>query len=274
MNRLVLALTAMVLITISCTNKLGKILKSKDNEYKYKMAERYFVQKKYHSAQQLFEDVYPYYRGTAQFEDLNYKLAYCYFNMKDFANAEQLFKTFAEIFPSSKKAEEAEYMRAYSYFKQIPKVELDQTPTTKTMGLMQAFINNHPNSPRNKDAADIIDQCRAKLEEKEYKSALLYYQLGFYRAAAIAFTTLIENFPDSDESETYKLQVVKAYFKFAEQSVEEKQLERFEKVISECVDFEERFSDSKLKEEILDYKNNAKQKIKNIQNNEQIKKAA
>jgi outer membrane protein assembly factor BamD len=42
-------LTVSVLLT-SCASKLGKVLKSKDNEYKLKMAEQYYVEKKYLNA--------------------------------------------------------------------------------------------------------------------------------------------------------------------------------------------------------------------------------
>ena len=106
-------------------------------------------------------------------------------------NAENLFKSFLEIFPNSTKAEEVDYMRAYCYYKQSPKPELDQTNTIKAMGMMQTFINTHPGSARNKEANEIIDICRAKLETKDYKSAQLYYDLGQFRAAGVAFTALL-----------------------------------------------------------------------------------
>jgi outer membrane protein assembly factor BamD len=257
----------------SCNNKFAKVMKSKDNEYKYKMAEQYYANKKYSQAQQLFDELFPYLKGTARFEDMYYKYAYALFYQEDYQNAENFFKTYTENFPNSPKAEECDYMRAYCYYKQSPKVDLDQVPTQKTIGLMQAFINTHPNSPRIKDATAIIDESRAKLEQKEFKAAELYYNLGYYRAAAIAYSTLMENFPDSEKSEEYKLKVIEAYYKYAEMSVPEKQLERFEKVLSEVNDFSERFPDSKLAPKITDYKSQSNNFIKNFKN-EQVKKAA
>ena len=47
----------------SCASKLSKILKSTDYEYKYKMAEKYYAEKKYSNAQLLFEDLFPIYKG-------------------------------------------------------------------------------------------------------------------------------------------------------------------------------------------------------------------
>jgi outer membrane protein assembly factor BamD len=262
-----------VIMLASCNNKFAKVMKSKDNEYKYKMAEQYYANKKYSQAQQLFDELFPYLKGTARFEDMYYKYAYALFYQEDYQNAENFFKTYTENFPNSPKAEECDYMRAYCYYKQSPKVDLDQVPTQKTIGLMQAFINTHPNSPRIKDATAIIDESRAKLEQKEFKAAELYYNLGYYRAAAIAYSTLMENFPDSEKSEEYKLKVIEAYYKYAEMSVPEKQLERFEKVLSEVNDFSERFPDSKLAPKITDYKSQSNNFIKNFKN-EQVKKAA
>jgi len=271
MNRIVLLLVSVVLLASSCSNKFGKIMKSKDYEYKYKMAEQYYANKNYSLAQQLFEDIFPYVKGTTRYEDMYYKFAYSYYYQKDYLNAENLFKNFVENFPTSPKSEECDYMRAYCYFKQSPKVELDQTNTNKTMQLMQAFINTHPTSPRVKDATDIIDLCREKLELKDFKSAELYYNLGFYKAAAIAFGNVSDNFPDSKRSDEYKLQMIKAYYKYAEMSYEEKQKERFEKVMSECNDFSDRFNDSKYLEEVNKYKTQSDNALKNLKN-EQVKK--
>lgn len=265
-------LLAVVILLSSCASKFGKVLKSKDNEYKYKMAEQYYAKGKYSFAQQLFEDLFPYIKGTSRFEDMYYKYAYTAYHQRDYMNAENLFKSFVETFPNSSRAEEAEYMRAYSFYKQSPKVELDQTNTQKAISLMQVFINQHPNSPRVKEATAIIDEGRKKLEDKEYRSAALYYNLGYFRASAVAYSSLMENYPDSDRADEYKLNVIRAYYRFAELSIPERQLERFEKVITEAEDFTDRFPDSRFATEVSNFKALSSTNIKNIQN-EQAKKA-
>lgn len=256
----------------ACSNKLTKTLKSTDSEYKLKVAENYYAQKKYDKAQILFEDLFPVFKGTAKFEDLYYKYAYTSYYLKDYVSAENLFKTFVETFPTSSRAEEADFMRAYSYYKQSPKVELDQTNTTKTIGQLQAFINNHPLSARVPEATSIIDESRRKLEVKDYNSAQLYYNLGFFKAAAISFKALMENYPDSDQSDEYQLMVIKSYYLYATNSIEEKQAERFDKVVTECLEFSDRFPESKLGKSVETYKTQSVNftKIKN----EQTKKAA
>ena len=243
---------------------INKILKSKDPEYKLRMAEQYFVKKKYNYAQSLYEDVMPNFKGTAIFEDLYYKYAYCAYYQKDYLNAENLFKSFLEAFPNSPKADELDYMRAYCYYKMSPKVALDQSNTIKAMGMLQTYINTHPGSPKNKEANELIDICRIKLEEKERLAARLYYDLGQFRAAGVSYTTLLNDFPDSDQSDEYKLMVIKSYFKFAELSVDERKVERYEQVIAECNDFMDRFPDSKLVKEVENYITLTNNNIKKI----------
>ena len=228
------------------------------------MADEYNAEKKYVYAQQLYEEVIPFLKGTSRYETLFYKLAYSYYNQEDYVNAENLFKTFTETFPSSNHAEECEFMRALVYFKQSPKVDLDQTNTTKAVGLLQAFISTHPTSSRVKEATNLIDACREKLELKEFKAAELYYNLSYYKAAAVAFNSLLEDFPDSKHADEYKLIIIKSDYKYAELSYEIKQKERFEKVISEYSDFKERFPDSKLINEAKEYKTLAQNFLNNI----------
>jgi outer membrane protein assembly factor BamD len=188
-------------------------------------------------------------------------------------NAENLFKTFVEVFPTSKRAEEMDYMRAYCYYQQSPKFELDQTNTTKTMGLMQTFINTHPNSAKIKDAADIIEKCRFKLETKEYKSAQLYYDIGQFRAAAIAFVALMTDYPDSPKGDVYKLEAIKSFYEYANLSIDSKKEERYQQVITECNDFVDRFPQSEFTKQVEDYLKLSQTNIKTLKD-EQAKTAA
>lgn len=265
--RLLLVSVSLLAFLISCNKySYNKVSKSKDYEYKLKMADKFFAEKKYKNAQALYEDLFPIFKGSLKFEELYYKDAYCFYYMKMYADAENLFKGFLEVFPNSSKAEEVDYMRSYCFYKQSPKLELEQVNTTRAMGMMQTFINTHPGSPRNKEASEIIDKCRIKLEQKEYRAAELYYNLGQYRAAAIAFSTLNNNYPESTKGEEYKLKIVKSYYKFAKLSIAEKQIERYEKVIDEYEDFVDRYPESKLLKDAENYSNLSQNHIKAIKN--------
>ena len=126
---------------------------------------------------------------------------------------------------------------------------------------------------RNKEATVIIDDGRAKLELKEFKAAELYFNLRQYKAAAIAYTNLMENYPDSEKSDAYKVEVIRSYFEYAVLSIDEKKEERFTKVIEQCNEFADRFPESQFKGEVNNFLSISQNNIKAIKN-EQVKTSA
>jgi outer membrane protein assembly factor BamD len=270
-----LTVLLIAIVTFNSCSKFSKVQKSNDYDYKLRVADKYYADKDYNHAQQLFEELFRVFKGSEHFEDIYYKFAYCAYYLRDYANAENLYKGFVEVFPNSAKAEEMDYMRAFTFYKQSPKVQLDQTNTTKTIGFMQAFINQHPGSTRVKEATEIIDKCRAKLELKEFETAQLYFDMGaqYYKACATVLNSLMNSYPDSDKSDQYKLLMIKADYQYALQSVEEKKEERFGIVVTQCNEFSDRFPESKLTKNMQEYLNLSQNNIKAVKN-EQVKKAS
>src|SRR5450432_4359936 len=277
MRSLFLAFTLLVAFS-SCSmfkkssgppTSFNKIQKSTDYAFKLKMAEKYYLNKDYNHAQILYDDLYRVMKGSEHFEDIWYKYAYSAYYLKDYINAENLFKGFVEAFPNSAKEDEMSYMRAYCFYKQSPKYQLDQTNTTKAMGFMQAFIAQHPNSDKVKEATEIIEKCRAKLEEKDYESAKLYFNLhetnpAYLKAASLTFNIMMNNYPDSQFSDEYKLYIIKSDYLYAIQSLEEKKKARLDQVLTDINDFNDRFPDSKLKKQVQEYLDLANNSIKQL----------
>lgn len=267
--KLIVRLLIAVVFFSSCTGKFGKIMKSTDNEYKYKMAEKFYAEKKWSHAQELYDNLMSYMRGTPRYENMYYKYAYTAYYQKDYMNAEQLFKTFSDNFPTSQYLEEVYYNRAYCFYMQSPRVELDQTPTQKAMATFQEFVNSYPNSTRTKQANDIVNACKAKLEKKEFLGCQLYYNLGYYKAAYTTFELLMDDYPDSDHTDEYLLKSIQSMYEYSKMSLPMHQTERYNKVVSECDDFLSRFKNSNFATSVTDYKNlavTALNKIKNEQN--------
>ncbi len=265
-------LFVLIVLSLTACSKFNKVLKSNDYEYKLKMAGEYYDKKMYRQSQVLFEELFPVFKGTPQFDDLYYKYAYAHYYLKDYTTAENLYKGYLEVFPNSSRAEEVEFMQAYCYYKQSPKAELEQANTMKAIGMFQVFLNTHAESPKRKEAEDIIAQCQEKLEKKEFLSAQLYYNVGQFRAAALTYTTLMNNYPDSQKGDEYKLMAIKSYYKYAEMSVKDKQEERFTRVVREVEDFQDRFPESKLLKEAERYLTLSQNQLKSL-NNEQTTQA-
>jgi outer membrane protein assembly factor BamD len=260
----------LIIILAGCNN-LTKVLKSSDVDYKYRKACEYYDKKKYGSAQQIFENIFPFLKGRKEFEDAFYKFAYSYYYLGDYFNAENLFRQFAEVFPGSAKVTEMEYMRAYTYYKQSPKVELEQTNTVKAIGMMRQFITRFPNSEQAKQAQEIIRKCQQKLEDKEVMTANLYYRMGHYKAASVSYNSVMANYPESEKADMYRYLAIKSFYQYANLSIADRQEERYEQVVNDCNDFTDKFPESKYLKDIERLVEQCKNNIKNIKN-EQAKK--
>ena len=151
-------------------NNFNKILKSTDYTFKLQMAEKYYLNKDYNHAQTLYDDLYRVMKGSEHFEDIWYKYAYCAFYLKDYINAENLFKGFVEAFPNSPKSDEMDYMRAFCFYKQSPKVPAGSDQYNQGDGFYAGIYQpSIPTPTRVKEATDIIEKCRAKLEKRILK---------------------------------------------------------------------------------------------------------
>lgn len=259
-------------LTLASCSEYSKIQKSTDVQKKYQYANKLYESGKYTKAQTLYSEIKDAFRGTKQAEDLLYRYAYTFYYVGDYESAAFYFKNFVSTFPNSPKALEMDYMQAYCFYKLSPRVELDQSNTTKAISAMQTFINMHPNSDKVAEATKIIDECRAKLEQKEYNAAKLYYDIGYYKASGITYSNLLLDYPDSEKGDMYKFLEIKAYYKYAFNSIAEKQEERYGDVVTQYLNFAELFPNSKYGKEAESYYNLAQQNIKKIQN-EQDKKS-
>ena len=259
-----------VIVSTSCNNQLRRIEKSNNFEKKLDYANQLFQKKKYNTAMTLYTDLVQVYKGTDKFEPMYYNFAYCSYYVKDYVQAAFQFKNYLDLFPNSPRAVEIDYMQAYCYYKQSPKVSLDQTNTMKAIAAMQTFINNYPTAEKVSEANLVIELCRRKLEQKEFTSAELYYNLGFFKAAGIAFKNLMRNYPDSDKSDGYKVMAIRAYYNYAKNSIPERQKERYATVLDEYLDFADHYPNSKLKLDAEKFYTLAQNNIKTL-DNEQIK---
>jgi outer membrane protein assembly factor BamD len=270
------SLLGLILLVSSCASKYSKVLNSKDNEYRIKMANKYYEEKKYAHAQELYQELFPYLRGTPRHEDAFYKFAYSAYYLKDYQSASLAFQTFMENFPNSSLVPNASYMQAYCLFLSSPKAELDQTATHKAIGLLKAFVNNYPKSEKAAEAQKLIGQCNQKLEEKEYLSAQLYYDLGYFKASHLYFDLLLSDYPASAKADQYMFMIAKSSYEYAKVSIPSAQQERYEQTVEDCTNFLGQFPDSQFKDKATQMKSDAEQqlaKFKKLQN-EQTQKTS
>lgn len=247
----------------SCS-EYQQLLKSTDLDHKHKMATQYFNEEEYYKAFPLFEELLTLYKGTSKGEEVYYYYAYCNYYLDDYILAGYYFKNFAKTYPNSKHAEECQYMNAYCYYQNSPLSSLDQTNTYKAIDELQLFINLYSQSNRIAKCNELIDELRLKLETKIYRNSRLYYNLGEYKAAIVAFNTTLKEFPDTKYKEDIVFFILKSNYLLASNSVESKKEERLKLTVDAYSAFIEAYPNSEYAKEAESiYKNSSKQ-LKNL----------
>ncbi|GGE34376.1 MULTISPECIES: outer membrane protein assembly factor BamD [Sphingobacterium] len=248
----------------SCKSKFEKLRASNNVQMKYQEAVKYYEKEKYSKALTLFQELLAKYRGTADAEDLSYYTAYSAYRLKDYISARFHFKTFADNYPNSQRAEECRFMSAYCYYLDSPRSNLDQDNTRKAIDQLQLFVNLYPESERAKEAGDLIQNLRDKLEKKAFDNAKLYYNMGLpddYRAAVIALENVLRVYPDTKHAEDIEYLLVKSQYLFADNSYPHRQEERFNQMIDYYDSFTEHFPESKYSSELNGLRGSADRKI-------------
>lgn len=254
---------AIIFTFLSCS-EYQKVLKSTDYNLKYDKALALYDAKKYHKAQTLLEQIVNIMKGTSKAENTLYYYANCHYKQKDYAMAAYYFDNFINSFAYSEKTPEATYLRAYCYYLNSPKPSLDQADTKKAIGSMQLFINKYPKDERVNLANNIIEKLRDKLEEKSYESAKLYFKLEQYHSATISLKNSIKEYPDTQYREEILYLIVKSNFLLAENSIAEKQAERYQHTVSEYYTFIDEFPKSEYIKEVEKMYKKSVNKLKNI----------
>lgn len=244
-----IAFFGLTLLLVGCMTT-DKILKSSDSNLKYTKAMEWYNKGQYFKAIPVFEELMGLFKGEKSTEELYFY--YCMANYKQgsFLMSAYHFKNFTVKHPFSKYTEEALFMHAESYKKQSLVYSLDQSETTKAIEAYQTFINTYSDSDRLSDANEKIEELRGRLEKKALKAANLYYDTKNYRAAAVSYKNLLLDYPDIEEVKDIQFNIVKAYSKYADQSIASKQRERYEDAIKTAKDFKHRYPNSKKLEEI------------------------
>jgi outer membrane protein assembly factor BamD len=248
MRNFALIAIAFILILSSCSD-YSKIVKSTDYEFKYKKAVEYYESKDYVKSSTLFKELINIVRGTSRADKVYYYYAKSQFGVKDNLMAGHYFKSLLKEFPRSEFAEESQFMVGYCFYLDSPSPRLDQEVTHNAIDALQLFINLYPKSSRIDEANRLIIELRDKLVYKSYLSGKLYYDMNNYKAAVVALTSSLKEFPDTKYREDLMYMLLKAKYLLAVKSVEEKKKERLSSALDEYFTFVDEYPESKHRKE-------------------------
>ena len=208
-----------------------KFKKYKTKEAKYEAAKNYYNKGMYLTAAELFEQIYPLYMGTEQGDSILFLFAYSYYKNEDYLMSAFHFADFTKKYPFSPRVEEAAFLSAKSYYFNIPTYNLDQTDALYAKESLESFMEYYPKSSYIAECNNMMDTIRNQLAHKAYNVAYMYYNIGQYKAAQIAFRNMLKDYPNTGYSEQALYILVKNNYEYAVNSVPEKQLDRFQETI-------------------------------------------
>ncbi|MBR5962786.1 MAG: outer membrane protein assembly factor BamD [Bacteroidaceae bacterium] len=226
-----------------------KVQKSSNREYKYEMAKAYFIEGKYSNAQTLLEELIAFLKGSATGEESLYMLALCYYNQKDYVTAAQYLQTYCSTYPKGLYSEEARFHTVKALFLDTPDPRLDQSSTIRAISEIEVFLEFYPRSAYKPEVQRLLYVLQDRLVEKEYRSALLYYDLGNYmgnnyQACIITSQNALHDYPYTKFREDLSFLILKAKYSMAKESVKEKMLDRYRDTVDEYYAFKNEFPES------------------------------
>lgn len=251
MRKIGLGIIVLTLFAVSgCKSSYEKIRNSGDPQLILKSANQYYQEKEYFRAQTLYELVLTSFRGQKEAEEIYFNYAQTHFYLKEYDLASYLFKNFANTFINSPRKEEADYFSVYALYKTAPAYKLDQTATQKAIEGFQLFINSYPNSPKVADCNKHIDECRAKLELKAFEAGKLYFEMDSYQSSVTTYQNLLLDFPETKNDREVRLMICRASFLLAENSIYEKQKERYLEALEFAQQFLNKYPNGKQSSEV------------------------
>jgi outer membrane protein assembly factor BamD len=245
------------MLMCGCANEYTRIYKTDDTDFKYEYAKQCFAQGKYARAASLLEGLVTYEKGGDNAQESLYMLAMAQYMSADYESASATFKKYHSSYPRGLYAEHASFYVGQSLFESAPEPRLDQTPTIGALNAYQQFIDYYPDSDLKPEAQNRLYELQEKLVQKELLSAQLYYNLGGYfgninandesnyQSCIITAQNALKSYPYCKSREEFSLLIMKSKFQLAENSADEKRVERYRDAEDECYGFINEYPDSK-----------------------------
>ena len=246
---LLMVLTAMIALS-SCKSQYEILLNSNDADAKYEAAFDYFNNKKFSKAASLFESLSVLTDGTERDDTVRYYWGLSNYKFKDYYTAETNFEQFISRFPRSPFTSDARYLRIDCLYRQTLRYELDQTPTYKAINEISAYILEYPSNTHMKECRDMLLELNERLDRKAYEGAKLYYKMEDYLASRVAFKNVLKDDAENIYREDILYYIAMSAYKYAHQSVPQKQKERYLAFVDDYLNFIGELPDSPYRKEL------------------------
>ena len=234
----------------SCKSQYEILLNSNDADLKYEAAFDYFNNGKFSKAASLFESLSVLTNGTERDDTVRYYWGLSNYKFRDYYTAETNFDQFIQSYPRSPFTSEARYLRLDCLYRQTLRYELDQTPTYTAINAISEYIIEFPSTTHMLQCNDMLVELNERLDKKAYEAAKLYYRMEDYLAARIAFRNVLKEDADNIYREDILYYIAMSSYKYAHQSVQAKQKERYLSFVDDYLNFIGEIPESHYRKEL------------------------
>ncbi len=241
---------ALALAAASCSSKYEKLLNGYNYGEKYRAALQFYEEGKYSKSAQLFENVAMNAQGTPQEDTVRFYWGMSNYNQKDYLTAQSNFSEFLQAFPNSPFSKEAEFYMIDCMYRGTYRYELDQRPTETALTYINRYIRENPDTEYAKFCRVMRDDLNERLDKKAFEGARLYYHMEDYLAAHHALKNVLKEDADNIYREDVLYYTAMAAYKYAQNSVQDKQRERYMTFVDDYFNFVSEFPQSKHKSEL------------------------
>lgn len=130
--------------------------------------------------------------------EAQYMIGMARFSDEDYPVAAVEFEILRNDYPTSELADDAWYMQGMCYVEQVPRTDLDQTPTRQAVEHFVRYLREYPAGKHRTEVEGELNKLHRHLDQKEYDAARLYRNMGRWQAAAVTIDTMLESRPNSE----------------------------------------------------------------------------
>ncbi len=210
-----------------CSSSNGGDIKTDDPEEAFKIAKAKFDDKEYLDAIDDFSFIKIKFPGTSVADKTQYYLGASYYYKEEYILAAYEFESFLKNYPLSSLIAQNRYMLGLCYYNLSPKYSLDQEYTRYAIEELQLFVELYPEDKNAPDANAKLKELKDKLAYKLYRTGQLYMKMDDYKAAALYFKDVYEQYVDSDWADDAMLGQVDALINAKKPDEAKKVLEKF-----------------------------------------------
>ena len=251
-----LPVLGLVILLTGCASEFSSVYKTADNVYKYEYAKQCFAMGKFDNAATLLAELITIQKGKTTAQESLYMLGMAQYCNRDYESASATFRKYYQSYPKGDYAEQASFYIGQSLFESMPDPRLDQSSTIGAINAYQNFMDIYPDSPLREQAQNRLFILQDNLIMKEYLSAELYYNLGGYfgninantesnyESCIITAQNALKTYPFTNMREKFSILIMKSKYELAQNSSEEKRIERYREAEDECYGFLNEFPES------------------------------